>query len=156
MTWAVLIHIQIETIGVLDRSSSLLFLWVVLIDYFVFKVSSLSLVLKNKAECQVCHSCNKDVIMYELQKAIKLQRCSQTSWRHSESKSGKSMTFEIAHYVFALNTVWRKLWNFTHLFGCCTTHSMSLSLRFWSFNLIFAGSWRLKAHWARTSWQIFL
>lgn len=61
MTWAVLIHIQIETIGVLDRSSSLLFLWVVLIDYFVFKVSSLSLVLKNKAECQVCHSCNKDV-----------------------------------------------------------------------------------------------
>lgn len=72
MTWAVLIHIQIETIGVLDRSSSLLFLWVVLIDYFVFKVSSLSLVLKNKAECQVCHSCNKDVIMYELQKAIKL------------------------------------------------------------------------------------
>ena len=38
--------------------------------------------------------------MYELQKAIKLQRCSQTSWRHSESESGKSMTFEIAHYVW--------------------------------------------------------
>ena len=72
MTWAVLIRIQIETIGVLDRSSSLLFLWVVLIDYFVFKVSSLSLVLKDKAESQVCHSCNKDAIMYELQKAIKL------------------------------------------------------------------------------------
>ena len=105
MTRAVLIHIEIETIGVLDRSNSLLFLWVVLIDYFVFKVSSLSLVLKNKAECQVCHSCNKDAIMCELQKAIKLQRCSQTSWCHSDCESGKSMTFEIAQYVFALNTV---------------------------------------------------
>ena len=44
--------------------------------------------------------------MYELQKAIKLQRYSPTSWRHSESESGKSMklarAFEIAHYVFVL------------------------------------------------------
>ena len=76
MTSAVLIHIQIETIGVLDHSSSLFFLWVVSIDYFMFKVSSLLLVLKNKAKCHVCYRCNKDVIMYELQKAIKLQKCS--------------------------------------------------------------------------------
>ena len=68
----------------------------------MFKVSSLLLVFKNKATCHVCYGCNKDAIMYELQKAIKLQRYSPTSWRHSESKSGKSMTFEIAHYVFVL------------------------------------------------------
>ena len=49
MTSAVLIHIQIETIGVLDHSSSLFFLWVVSNDYFMFKVSSLLLVLKKKA-----------------------------------------------------------------------------------------------------------
>ena len=48
------------------------------------------------------YSCIKDVIMYELQKAIKLQRCSWTSWCHSESDSCKSMTFEIAHCVFTL------------------------------------------------------
>ena len=144
MTWAVLIHIQIETIGVLDHSSSLFFFWVVFIDYFVYKVSSLLLVFKNKAKCHVCNRCNKDAIMYELQKAIKLQRCSQTliSWN--------------CPLRFRVITVWGKRWNFTHLFGCCTTHSMSLSLRCWSFDLIFVGSWRLKEHWARTSWQIFL
>lgn len=73
MTRAVLIHIQIEMIGALDCSSFLFFLWVVLIDYFVFKVSSLLLVFKNKAKCHVCYSCNKDVIMYDLQKAIEVQ-----------------------------------------------------------------------------------
>ena len=56
---------------------------------------------------------------------------------------------------FQFITVWRKRWNFAHLFHCCTTYSTSLSLTCWSFNLTFTGSWRIKAHWARTWWQIF-
>ena len=121
-----------------------IFLWVVSIDYFTFKVSSLLLVLKNKAKCHVCYRCNKDALMYELQKAIKLQKCSWT------------LVLWNCPLCFCVITVWGKRWNFTHLFGCCTTQSMSLSLRCWSFDLIFISSWRLKEHWARTSWQIFL
>ena len=75
-------------------------LWVVLIDYFVFKVSSLLLVFKNKAKCHVHYRCNKDA--KSCMSYRKLYGCPRTSWRHSESESGKSMTFEIAHYVFAL------------------------------------------------------
>ena len=76
-------------------------LWVVLIDYFVFKVSSLLLVFKNKAKCHLHYRCsNKDA--KSCMSYRKLYGCPRISWRHSESESGKSMTFEIAHYVFAL------------------------------------------------------
>lgn len=100
--------------------------------------------IKKKSKCHVCYRCNKHAIMYELQKAIKLQKCSRTLivWN--------------CPLCFCVITVWGKRWNFTHLFGCCTTQSMSLSLRCWSFDLIFIGSWRLKERWACTSWQIFL
>ena len=55
---------------------------------------------------------------------------------------------------FQFITVLGKRWNLALLFRCCTTYSTSLSLGYWSFDLIFTGSWRLKAHWARTWWQI--
>ena len=102
MTWAVLIHIQIETIGALDRSSDLFFcgLYELIISCSMSPLYRLYSKTKPSAMC--ARAVTLDVIMYELQKAIKLQKCSWTSWCHSESDSGKSMTFEIAHCVFTL------------------------------------------------------
>lgn len=55
---------------------------------------------------------------------------------------------------FRFITVWGKRWNFAHLFHCCTTYSMSLSLRCWSFDLIFTGSWRLSTYMVTNFLQI--
>ena len=72
----------------------------------------------------------------------------------AESDSRKSLTFEIGPLCFWLIMVWGKRRNFPYLFGCCTSYSMSLSLRCWSFGLIFASSWRLIVHWTHVLWHI--
>lgn len=55
---------------------------------------------------------------------------------------------------FRFITVWGKRWNFAHLFHCCTTYSMSLNLRCWSFDLIFTGSSRLSTYMVTNFLQI--
>lgn len=70
----------------------------------------------------------------------------------AESNSGKSWHFKLP-LMFSI-TVWGKRWNFAHLFHCCTTYSMSLSLRCWSFDLIFTGSWRLSTYMVTNFLQI--
>ena len=121
-----------------------IFWWVVLIDYSCSRSPLYCLYSKTKPSAM----CATDVTrMRSCMSYRKLLNCKDVLEHYFEN---------YCPLCFCFIRVWGKRWNFTHLFGCCTTHSMSLSLRCWSFDLIFVGSWRLKEHWAHTSWQIFL
>lgn len=122
--------------------SSSIFWRVVLI--WLFCVKHLLYNTKPSAMCSI-----KDVITYGLPKAINLKdvRKQEDVFLSvpAENDSGKSWHSKLP-LMFSI---------YYSLFHCCTTYSTSLSLTCWSFNLTFTGSWRLKAHWARTQWQIF-
>lgn len=72
-----------------------------------------------------------------------------------ESEQLRHWAWHFKLLSFWFITIWQKRWNLANLFGCCTINSTSLSLRFWSLDLIFSGSWWLKVHWARTLWKNF-